>query len=57
MDEVVKKEFGAKKALALGKASGGCISNAEGYDLDEGRIKVFVKHNEDHKVSGADLAY
>ena len=50
MENLIKKEFSAKRITILGRGFGGCISDGTGYDLDDGRLQVFVKQNKDDKV-------
>ncbi len=50
MEDFIRREFDAKTLQCLGKASGGCISDGESFDIDNGRLKIFVKYNKDEKV-------
>ena len=47
---VLKRQFTANTVTHLGRGCGGCISDGAGYDIDNGRLKVFVKQNKDDKV-------
>ena len=50
MEDIIKREFDAQTVQSLGSGSGGCISDGEGYVIDEGKMQVFVKHNKREKV-------
>lgn len=49
MESLVESAVQRKIARALGRASGGCISNSSSYELEDGK-KIFVKYNQDQKV-------
>ena len=51
MEALLKRELSTVKLVSLGSCSGGCISNAHSYEIDNGR--VFVKYNTDEKVGVA----
>ena len=50
MDDLIRIEFGAENVRFLERASGGCISDGVSYDIDDGRLQIFVKYNKDDKV-------
>ena len=43
MEEIIKSSLGTGTLKCIGRAGGGCISNAMSYQTDSG--KVFVKYN------------
>ena len=49
MEIFLQRELQTCTVRALGSRSGGCISDGQSYELDDGK-KVFVKHNQDDKV-------
>lgn len=50
MEDFIRKEFEAINLHPLGRGLGGCISDGMGYDLDNGRKRIFVKRNKDEQV-------
>lgn len=50
MEALLQKEFEAVSVQQLGRGYGGCISDGMGYDLDNGRQKIFVKRNKNEEV-------
>ena len=48
MEALLRRELVTSRVIALGRSGGGCISEGQSYETDNGR--VFVKHNSDQKV-------
>ena len=48
MEALLRRELSTTGVVALGRSSGGCISDGRSFDTDSG--KVFVKHNSDPKA-------
>ena len=48
MEALLRRELSTTEVVALGRSSGGCISDGRSFETDSG--KVFVKHNSDPKA-------